>query len=598
METIAKSSTQKDRNRKIIALGLSIAVTVIGFAFLYAPIISDSRAVLISPRFGAPVRVLPGLGNSGTGEEIGAVSLIVAVEPAEAIIRTEWLNLDNWEIGLSTSFLENAPIEAVKIKSIEKIPCPFTSLGFQDSAIYAQNAIQIVISIPDTFMPGLYHVHLGYKHEIVGKTIAITAGDNIGARGSASFKDLGFVLSEANCIYIPSQYDSLVSAQLTENKIPFSLIHISDIHVIFNNTSGIAVNQDRLDLLMQSLSIYAPDIIVASGDLTNSPDDFHGEYQHIYDLLRATGVPIFAGNGNHDQGNIGLFTYYFGPIQQSMAWGGTRMIGINSVLPPTGQSLQWVIENIKQAEINKERTFFVAHYPIMDVLDREMQSSVAPILETLLNTNAAGVLNGHNHYNIIYDMEKAYQTYFGMSSLQDACDIPENVGKAAPEITGPKIFLTTSASKDARVGLVEKGVWEDYQAYLGYRRFAMAEGKIINYTYDFDGDGVRDPSYGHPTEYDHFGGLNWSLNYNPADLMAGANYTINNNLTESIPWARAAILLPIVPGYRWQPTTPNVLIRTRFANATHEFLDIRINAPGKIAGLPTATKINLVPQLI
>ena len=168
----------------------------------------------------------------------------------------------------------------------------------------------------------------------------------------------------------------------------------------------------------------------------------------------------------------------------------------------------------------------------------------------------------------------------------------------APKISTPKIFLTTSASKDARVGIAKEGVWEDYQPYLGYRRFTMAENNIINYTYDFNGDGKRDPSYGNPTEYHRFGGLNWTLDFDLGNLMAGANYTINNNLTESIPWARGAIILPKVDGHLWQPSTPGVIIRTRFANATHEFLDIRINAPGKVAGIPTTTKINLAPQLI
>jgi len=33
---------------------------------------------------------------------------------------------------------------------------------------------------------------------------------------------------------------------------------------------------------------------------------------------------------------------------------------------------------------------------------------------------------------------------------------PENVGDEAPEITGPKIFLTSSAAKEARPKFVEE----------------------------------------------------------------------------------------------------------------------------------------------
>jgi len=46
-------------------------------------------------------------------------------------------------------------------------------------------------------------------------------------------------------------------------------------------------------------------------------------------------------------------------------------------------------------------------------------------------------------------------------------------------------------------------------------------GNIVNYTYDFDEDGLRDPSYGHPTEFNLYGGVNWSLTYDLDDLIIG-----------------------------------------------------------------------------
>ena len=198
---------------------------------------------------------------------------------------------------------------------------------------------------------------------------------------------------------------------------------------------------------------------------------------------------------------------------------------------------------------------------------------------------------------MIYDMEKAYETYYGSTDMLEACEIPENVGEKAPDIDSPKIFLVTSASKDARERLIEEEIWEDYVPYLGYRRITMAQGRVLNYTYDYNEDGYRDPSYSHPTEFAKFGGVNWSLEYNEANLMAGAQYKIINNLTESIPWARAAVVLPKVTGYSWQPSNPDAIIRTRFANATHEFLDIRVHAPAKNSGIPTTTIIDLIPEV-
>ena len=113
---------------------------------------------------------------------------------------------------------------------------------------------------------------------------------------------------------------------------------------------------------------------------------------------------------------------------------------------------------------------------------------------------------------------------------------------------------------------------------------------------DIDGDGLRDPSYSHPTDT-FIGGVSSILTYNPLDLMTGANFTIFNNMTENIPWARAAITLPKISGYVWNVTTPDTIIRTQFQNSTHVFYDVRINALKKSGTIPTATIIELMPIL-
>jgi 3',5'-cyclic AMP phosphodiesterase CpdA len=580
--------------KKIKAISISLLFSTIAIFMTVIPIYVSSRAILISPRFGSPLRTSFSLGNQSTGYLSSEIAIEIGTDPADVKIPANWLKLENWDIGISSSYLEKSPIIISKIKSISKTSNSFVSHGHADSSKLYTNAITIKIKIPSYVDPGLYHLHVAYKNSLNNVTLSVSAGDFRGVVGSASNGADPFILNEANCIYIPSSMDANATDTQNIKKIPFSLIHISDIHVGYSSQAEkIPSNYYRLLSLMQGISVFAPDIVIGSGDLTNSPDDRPSEYPYAYNMFREMGIPFFAGNGNHDAGNLGMFQLYFGPIQHSVQWGGTRFIGINSVLPPSGSSLEWVIKNIQQGAVQDESVFLVDHYPIMDILDREMQSSVGSILGAMLEYNSSGVLNGHNHYNIIYDMEKAYSTYNTMGNMQAACDIPENVGNIAPIVSNPKIFLTTSASAGARSKLNDEGIWNDYVPYLGYRRITIVNNQIKNYTYDYNEDGKRDPSYGYPTEFAKFGGVNRTLSYDSTDLFKGAQFKFINNLTESIPWARAAITLPKPSGYTWTPIDTSLLVRTKVSNGTHDYLDIRASVPAR-TNVPSEFTINLI----
>src|SRR6056297_3483372 len=464
MGTKEEPNTVKSRGnspRKYWAFLLSSIISITLIIVVSVPIVQDARAYLASPRFGAPTRLDPYLSAEENIEEDNTLQIIVGIDPTERSIPQEWISKENWDIGLSTSYLENATIQSRNIREIKKISNPFTAEGMQDSSSLAKNAVEITIETGEDISPGLYNLHVAYNSPLANHAGIVEAGEYLGGAGSGT-GSASFTLSEVNCVYISSEIDTFATEAQEPGKIPFSLIHISDIHVMLDGNSDIPLNKYRLESLMQAISIWAPDILVASGDLTNSPHEYPEEYTIIYELLKDLGVPLFSGNGNHDHKNLGLYPYYFGPIQQANQWGGTRLININSVLPPDGKSLEWAISNIKEGGEQGEATFFVAHYPIMDILDREMQTSVGSILDAMVKYDAAGVLNGHNHYNLVFDMKEAVGTYYTSTSMLDACHIPQIVGNSAPEIEDPKIFLVSSAAKDARTGLIESGVWEDY----------------------------------------------------------------------------------------------------------------------------------------
>src|SRR6056297_2362217 len=245
-----KKRTDGNSRRKCLVffLGAIISITLISVTAM--PIIQDSRAYLVTPRFGSPSRIDPYFEIQDELEQNNALTLIVGVDPSEKYIPTSWLKISNWEVGLSTSYLQNASIQTYDILVMKKISNPFTSEGMQDSSPLAKNALEITVDLGSSPSPGLYNVHIAYNAEISGQSLIVQAGDYIGPRGSAS-GSTSFILSEPNCVYISSDMDTLASENTENGKIPFSLIHVSDVHLMLSEETSVPLNKYRLDSLMQ-----------------------------------------------------------------------------------------------------------------------------------------------------------------------------------------------------------------------------------------------------------------------------------------------------------------------------------------------------------
>ena len=78
------------------------------------------------------------------------------------------------------------------------------------------------------------------------------------------------------------------------------------------------------------------------------------------------------GNGNHDHGNLGLFTHYFGPLVQHNLWGGTSILSFDSIVPIHPELLQWLVDQMKQNAQASRKTYLMFHVPIFDVFRRDI----------------------------------------------------------------------------------------------------------------------------------------------------------------------------------------------------------------------------------
>lgn len=575
----------------IISLGLIIGA--VSFTT------TSCRAVLISPRLGAPVRTAPVQGSSlSTGNQgfiPGETSLWIGTDPAENPIPTGWLSASKWRVVIAFSGLDNCPLVECEVKRVTGASNPFVVLGGGDSAVVRVNALRVDFVIPANIEPGLYSIHVTFQKEFTQDSAQIEAGDFLGVRGSGNLLGSAFELAEANCLYVPWIRDGLASdseATLATKLGTFSLIHITDIHTnLLADEDGTWVNQPLMDNLAQAISIWAPDVVIATGDITDGPGDVPEEYQRAYNWIRALGVPVIMSNGNHDQGDLGLWAQFFGPQTSVIDWGNISLISFNSNLPLNAETLELIIHGIQDASDQREACFVVCHAPLMDYFGRATQGSAGAIVDALVQFNATGSLTGHNHYNLVMDAPAALKCYLQLGNFGTAVEIPSRVGTVVPAVRGPKLIITTSGGKGARDRPQE--FWPDYKVYEGYRRITLADNRMVNYTYDLNDDGKRDPSYSQPLYQ-----LNRSLSVDPgigSTSGAGAHLLITNNLTESISAARAAFQVPAAPaGYTWTATgASNLVLRAHYSNGTHEFFDYRLPVAAR-----SSVTVNLVPSII
>lgn len=543
-------------------------------AIFYGYTVWNSRAVLMSPRLGSPIRTSPSDGSGGSGGFLpGEISIWVATDPADVPIPSAWTNKDNWKIGLRHVALENMSLQFVQVTSAATSNAMFVSTGAGDSSSLASNAVKITFTVPDSFLPGLYDLHVGFKNDLSAAGNNIIPGSYQGSMGSGS--GTGFLLSEPSCVYVPWTGDAVPSDPVNTSSLsyyPYSIIQISDIHHGTNQTTReqLDISSKFSDDLRDALEIMAPDAVVITGDLTRDPYERESEYECVRNWVKDLGIPCIIANGNHDQGNLGLWPYYFGPQTAVVDWGGAKFITFNSVLPISAEVLELITSEIRASGQAGTPFFTACHVPVIDALERQIQGSTAAILDAMVQYNGTGLLNGHNHYDLVMDARIAMEKYLMMEDIEESCEYTDLAGEPLPPIDGPKVIITTTGGYDGRDNIQEQ--WPSYIPTAGYRKITLADNRMVNYTYDMDGDGNRDPSYAQ-----EMFNLNATLVYNNTN----ATYEVWNNLTESILGARASLTLPYNPSSPWTVSTSGVTERFRVNNGTHEYIDLRFVAPLK-----------------
>ncbi len=272
------------------------------------------------------------------------------------------------------------------------------------------------------------------------------------------------------------------------------MIQFADLPWLSDSVRKEAAGDLMLDKIIEDVNLINPDIVTVSGD--NVYGGTWGQYSSLYDALLKLEPPLIIVPGNHEYEGWKGYLSFFGKTRHTIDYGDYRFISINSGHARdqlTFSQFTWLKQ---QFELAPEKTFIVQlHHPVFGDYG-PLRHLVSEMVELFKQYDVQIVLSGHSHADKVFD-----QTGKSQKILQP--------------LDGPPYAVVTSAGQEWRKQ------WASSKVVNGYRLIRFDNKKLINYTYDYDGDGKRDASSSIP------------LNHLDIEKISNTEYVVSNNLNES-----------------------------------------------------------------
>lgn len=253
----------------------------------------------------------------------------------------------------------------------------------------------------------------------------------------------------------------------------FSFIQITDPHIGYSTSTS-----EYLGIAISEINFINPDFVILTGDVAekgNNPE----WYEESIDSLKKLRIPVFCISGNHD-----WYNWMYMPTDEnnyleiinpypdySFTFGNSYFLlmdtgpddmpsftsncyGLNNV------QLDWI--NSKLIEYSGFTNGFVfIHGPFYDDEGSENRYGLSEFIALCDTFNIDMVLCGHTHKNKFFDINGVRHS-----------------GNIYP-VEGTKYVQTTTNGK---------GDYED----CGYRLIRIGPDSILNYSVDYNEDGIRD----------------------------------------------------------------------------------------------------------
>ncbi len=273
-------------------------------------------------------------------------------------------------------------------------------------------------------------------------------------------------------------------------------------------TLGRGDGDQRLQQIIDEINIINPNLVFLTGDIA-----YGGAWDQYHRLLAAMekiNAPVIAAPGNHEYEGWAGFLRLIGEPYHSVQYGKLQVISLNSGHGRdqlTESQYRWLRNELENLQGRTPVMQF--HHPMQR--RPEMRGYLAVHAQDLAplfkQFNVPIVLSGHWHGDAVYDETG--------QDRRDTWDFP-----------GTPYVVTTAAGADLR----EK--YSSSPLHYGYRLIRLDNGKLTSYTYDMDGDGIRDATSSIPMG---------KLRSVPQGDMA---VLVENELHESFANARVRIRAP------------------------------------------------------
>jgi 3',5'-cyclic AMP phosphodiesterase CpdA len=247
------------------------------------------------------------------------------------------------------------------------------------------------------------------------------------------------------------------------------ILHVSDLHLGTHEDPQVA------GALGQLASRLDPDLVIASGDLTNRGR--RGEHEAAHGLLTSLGPPVLAVPGNHDLPYVfparftspwREFERVWSTVEPTYSSDALHVVGLNSARPYRHQSgglrtaqLNAAAERLDQATPDAYRVVVLHHHMLGAPWRAARKRPVARrnrVLRALVSAGADLILAGHIHQAAV--SERHEFEVIGGDVRSVVVSIAPGLGQPRPHRLGEARGLHVYDVADGRLS-VSTYIWRD-----------------------------------------------------------------------------------------------------------------------------------------
>jgi 3',5'-cyclic AMP phosphodiesterase CpdA len=254
----------------------------------------------------------------------------------------------------------------------------------------------------------------------------------------------------------------------SDSILPTRLLHISDLHI---GTSEAPLVEDALGSLIERI---APELVVASGDLTNRGR--HDQHERAAAFLRGLGPPVLAIPGNHDipytfparfTRTFAEFERHWETTEPVFRSPGLHVVGLNSVRAWRHQS-----GGIREPQLERARELMAdapdgalrvvtLHHHMIGAPWRSRKKTVSRrshVLASLVDSGAELILSGHIHQAAVAERHEFEVIRGDVRGV--VVSVAPGLGQPRPQRRGEARGLHVYESRPDSI-VVQTYVWRD-----------------------------------------------------------------------------------------------------------------------------------------